>query len=757
VVDKMLLEPGTMIGGYRLTETIGRGGFAEVWSAWDTHLNRLVAIKLVTRSTDDAHNTIQFGREAAMISRLEYAHILPLYDFGETPDLRYLVMRYVTGGSLAQRLDHGRLSANEIIRLMIPVAETLDYIHEQRIVHRDLKPGNILLDAQGLPYLSDFGLAKQLSDDTAPLHSSSGTFTYMPPEQFTGSTLSVNSDQYSFGILLYQLFSGELPYQGEVALGMRQLSGSAGLPDITLANPQLPARLNELLWALTDTDPAQRPRSAVAVMKNIAEVMHGIDGADGAEVPTASSITFALDSGAYHQHEAESLLKLNLEPWQRGVFSLGLTHFVLLSVLLRDLPALVTPDVKSLILRGALQFNQQVDYWWNQCNDVERQRAIWNCIENGSEAVRLHALNLAISMFWVREASIETINNIGQRMMPLSDFTPVALEFLERSLPRHDSWVADFSLPDTDDNLRDLALSKSPLANRAATLIGSAHRIRAMSALPTAVRRANPILVAYESAGTLPRTFSASSRIALLIMLAGRQLIRNPLLALDLYAWAVLGNVFAVGTLIYVTYRVADPANIFSSARTLNTLGLGLLFGTIYGTGVWLARIISRRMRALPFVVRAALGIVVGGLVVAIGFSLFQQLVYDDVIDSSVALTSGLLYAAGFALSVSMPAVYQVVLGATGILLALLIPWGNYLVNSDLRPPFIFDETHSDSVWLLAGIAAVIAGFFTLGYAWRGLLRRKLFWQQQMPHFAADLAGASANEPADSRPGQAAL
>src|SRR5258708_28170967 len=136
-----------------------------------------------------------------MISRLEYAHILPLYDFGETPDLRYLVMRYVTGGSLAQRLARGRLSPNEITRLMLMVAETLDYIHEQRVVNRHLKPGNILLNAQGLPYLSAFGLAKQLTDDTHPLHSSSGTLTYMPPEQLSIPTMSVNSDQYNFATI----------------------------------------------------------------------------------------------------------------------------------------------------------------------------------------------------------------------------------------------------------------------------------------------------------------------------------------------------------------------------------------------------------------------------------------------------------------------------------------------------------------------------------------------------------------------------
>jgi len=178
-----------MIGAYRLTERVGKGGFSEVWSAWDTHLHRLVAIKLVPRAGNDAHSTIQFGREATIVTRLEHPHILPLFDFGETPEIRYLVMRYVTGGSLADRLAHGPLSPSELVRYMMPVAETLDYIHEQHIVHRDLKPSNILLDAQDLPYVTDFGLAKILSDETQGMHSGSGTLTYMPPEQFIGGAL----------------------------------------------------------------------------------------------------------------------------------------------------------------------------------------------------------------------------------------------------------------------------------------------------------------------------------------------------------------------------------------------------------------------------------------------------------------------------------------------------------------------------------------------------------------------------------------
>src|SRR5258708_12592080 len=121
-------------------------------------------------------------------------------------------MRYVTGGSLAQRLERGSLSVGEILRLMTPIAETLDYIHQQRIVHRDLKPGNILLDAQDLPYLTDFGLAKELTADTRPMHSASGTVTYMRPEQFSGGLPSTRSYRFSYGIFCYHPSADPPPF-----------------------------------------------------------------------------------------------------------------------------------------------------------------------------------------------------------------------------------------------------------------------------------------------------------------------------------------------------------------------------------------------------------------------------------------------------------------------------------------------------------------------------------------------------------------
>jgi serine/threonine protein kinase len=721
VSEKLNLTAGTMVGAYRITELIGKGGFSEVWSGWDTHLNRLVAIKMIPRVGTDAHNTIQFGREAAMVTRLEHPHILPLYDFGETPDYRYLVMRYVTGGSLAQRLEHGALSISEIVRLMQPIAETLDYIHEQRVVHRDLKPGNILLDAQDLPYVTDFGLAKELTDETRPMHSASGTLTYMPPEQFSGGSMSVRSDQYSFGILLYQLFTGELPYEGRVALGMRQLATQERMSDVTIINPRLPARLNEYLWQLTDPDPNARPESASEVMQKISEVLHGVDGS---ETPTVQGITFALESGAYRHREAETLIQQNLDSWLEGTFALSLTHFVLLDILLHDLRSLATENVRTLMLRGALEYNQQIDRWWGECSDEERQIACWHAVLNGSDIVGQRALTLAVTTSWVREVSTKLLNKVGSRLIPVSEFTPVILEFLERALPERKQWWDDDELKETDDNLSALAMSRSQLAPRAASLIGTAHRTRAAAKLPTTFRQANPILIAYETAGTLPDSISRVEKFRLLLMLAFRQLTRNPVNALIRYSWAALGSVIAMALIVYITFRALDPANLLSATRILNTIGLGLMYGLIYGAGVWAARHIGQRLLIAPYWLRTTFGAIVGGVIVAFGMSLFQQLVYVDEIDPRTSIISGILYVVGFAASVGLPIAMQLVLGSAGVALAFLIPWTIYLNDPDFRPPFIFDEENPDVVAPLIITASLLVACVTLGYfGWQAAKR----------------------------------
>ncbi|MCC7448243.1 MAG: hypothetical protein IT324_12560, partial [Anaerolineae bacterium] len=328
---------------------------------------------------------------------------------------------------------------------------------------------------------------------------------------------------------------------------------------------------------------------------------------------------------------------------------------------------------------------------------------------------------------WVRNASEEAINNVGKRLMPVSEFTPTALEFLEHTLPEKTDWPAapgTNGLAQTDGNLAALATSKSPLADRAAALIGKAKRMRAMLALPLA--NPHPLLMAYEAAGSLPNGIPAADRLRLLVLLAARQLTRNPALLFAHWRWAAVGNIAAVALMTYVVWRSPDPTG---GTRLLNTLGIGLMYGGIYSIGIWLARHIAENLRIVPLWVRTLLGIAVGGTVMTLGFDTFQRLFYLDEIEPWTAITSGVLYVLGFAISVELPVWAQTIFGAAGVAAAYLIPWSNYLASLEteieIRPPFFFDYDHPEMATPLVLAAAVLLAVLTLGYVWRRRLRPK--------------------------------
>ena len=207
------MDVGVEFGQYRVIEHIGRGGMADVWSARDKRLNRTVAIKTVARDLSHDMNPVKlFEREAQTIANLEHPHILPIYEFGDYDGQLYIVMRYVSGGSLEDLLEDGPLPPEEVMRLARMVAQALDYAHENKVVHLDLKPSNILLDSYQLPYLADFGLATVMGPEGRAANPGSGTLLYMAPEQLTAEVLDQRADVYSFSIMLFHMMTGQLPF-----------------------------------------------------------------------------------------------------------------------------------------------------------------------------------------------------------------------------------------------------------------------------------------------------------------------------------------------------------------------------------------------------------------------------------------------------------------------------------------------------------------------------------------------------------------
>ncbi|MEK6573856.1 MAG: serine/threonine-protein kinase, partial [Chloroflexota bacterium] len=178
------------IGRYEIQRKFGEGGMAVVYLAHDPNFDRTVVVKVIQREYSGlAEFRARFSREAKVIAALEHEAIVPVHDFGEHDGQPFIVMRYLTGGTLADRMGHGPLPLPEVARIVERIADALDYAHSRGVIHRDLKPGNILFDERGKAYLSDFGIAK-LADATMKLTGTGiiGTPAYMSPEQARANT-----------------------------------------------------------------------------------------------------------------------------------------------------------------------------------------------------------------------------------------------------------------------------------------------------------------------------------------------------------------------------------------------------------------------------------------------------------------------------------------------------------------------------------------------------------------------------------------
>ncbi len=199
------MEP-KKFGRYEIKGEIGRGGMATVYHAYDPRFEREVALKVLPREMlHDLQFRTRFEREAKTIAMLEHPAIVPVYDFGEEDGQPYFVMRYMTGGSLSDRMKKGPMTVQEAAHLMTHIAPALDDAHAKGIIHRDLKPGNILFDQFNEPYISDFGIAK-LSASQANVTGSAiiGTPAYMSPEQAQGEGIDGRSDIYALGVILFE-------------------------------------------------------------------------------------------------------------------------------------------------------------------------------------------------------------------------------------------------------------------------------------------------------------------------------------------------------------------------------------------------------------------------------------------------------------------------------------------------------------------------------------------------------------------------
>jgi tRNA A-37 threonylcarbamoyl transferase component Bud32 len=274
---------GSALGGrYRLDALVGRGGMSTVYRAFDTVLERPVAIKLMHREiASDSDQLERFRREARAVAQLSHPHIVTVIDAGEEPDEEgecgtpYIVFEYVEGETLKALMRRsGPLEVGEAIAYAIEIARALGAAHEHFIVHRDVKPQNVLLSGEGTAKITDFGIARTLTEEGLTLDGRVlGTTDYVSPEQALGQSVTGQSDIYSLGVVLYELLTGVVPFTGDtpVAVAMRHVRED--VPDVQLARPEVSAATAAIVDRATAKDLAQRYPDIPTLLADLEEAL----------------------------------------------------------------------------------------------------------------------------------------------------------------------------------------------------------------------------------------------------------------------------------------------------------------------------------------------------------------------------------------------------------------------------------------------------------------------------------------------------
>ncbi len=274
--DKQLI--GKTLGTCTLQRLLGRGGMGAVYLAQQSRPRRTVAVKLLLpelsqETTKVNEFLVRFRREADAIAALDHVHIMPIYEYGEQGQLAFLVMPYVTGGTLRDvMVKRGKLQLGEAIKVVEQTASALDYAHEHGIVHRDLKPGNILFHADGRLMLTDFGIAKVVSESAEANLTAMQTLTtagtiigtpeYLSPEQASGGLIDRRADIYSLGVVLFQMLTGQVPFTGTTPVAVAIKHAIEIPPQLALLNPAIPLSVEQVIIKAMAKKPEQRYSTA---------------------------------------------------------------------------------------------------------------------------------------------------------------------------------------------------------------------------------------------------------------------------------------------------------------------------------------------------------------------------------------------------------------------------------------------------------------------------------------------------------------
>lgn len=272
MVIQLIVKGYKINNRYEVIKSIGEGGMANVYLAYDTILDRDVAVKVLRGDlANDEKFVRRFQREALSASSLSHPNIVEMYDVGEDDNQYYIVMEYAPGRTLKQLLKkRGKLTITEVIDIMLQLTDGMAHAHDSFIIHRDIKPQNIIILENGMIKITDFGIAMALNTtQLTQTNSVMGSVHYLPPEQANGKGCTIKSDIYSMGILMYELLTGSVPYKGEnaVEIALKHLRDT--LPSIRNELPTIPQSIENIILKSTAKNPKNRYKDAREMYEDI--------------------------------------------------------------------------------------------------------------------------------------------------------------------------------------------------------------------------------------------------------------------------------------------------------------------------------------------------------------------------------------------------------------------------------------------------------------------------------------------------------
>lgn len=312
---------GKSIGNYKIIDVLGAGGMATVYRARQTNIERDVAIKVMAAAFARQPDFVErFKREAELFAKLEHPHILPIYDYGDESGYLYLVLRLMEGGSLENYMRKETLTLAQIGKMVTQIGQALDHAHNQNVIHRDIKPNNVLMDKFGNAYLMDFGIAKILSGSRLTATGTLlGTPAYMAPEQWKLEPIDGRSDIYSVGVMLYELFTGELPFPGETPFQFMYAHLHEEVAGVSEKIEGFSPEIDKVILKSTAKEPDDRYQTATEMADAFNRAIRDADTASQVEVGGSKKkseqigkILVALersDSGLYAIPKIEDFIK----------------------------------------------------------------------------------------------------------------------------------------------------------------------------------------------------------------------------------------------------------------------------------------------------------------------------------------------------------------------------------------------------------------------------------------------------------------